>query len=74
MKKIIWKELSIFKKGLIILGWINCLNLAFWIAILITNNYAQEDKFINPYTQKVVYVFGWITLIGIGLALLSSLF
>jgi len=74
MKKIIWKKLSIFEKGLMILGWANCLNIAFWIAIIITHNYTQGDKFINPDTQKVPYVFGWITLIGLGLVILDSLF
>jgi len=51
------------KKVLFCLGWLGVGNLFFWAALIMINNLHQEDKFWNPNSFKVVYVFGWINFI-----------
>ena len=77
MKKIYWKKLTIFKKIIFSLGWLSVLNLGFWVIMIIYNNYTQEEKFWNPKSKRVVFIFGWINFITIALSifiLLLSLF
>ena len=73
MKKINWKKLNSFEKIIFSLGWLNVVSLAFWIAMIIYNNYNQDEKFFNSGSYRVVYVFGWITFIGICIILINEI-
>ena len=45
-----------------IIGFLNAGNLIFWITLVISqgNNTDRYDKFWNPATRKVVYIWGYI--------------
>jgi len=64
MKDIDWKKLNLFQKIIFCMGWIYAITPIFWIALLIHSAITQEDKFWNPKSFRVIYVFGWIFLIG----------
>ncbi len=63
MKGIDPKELNTFGKFIFYMGWFNILNITFWVSILVVNAYYKEKEFWNPRSWRVVYLFGWITLI-----------
>jgi len=58
MEKIYWNKLSIFKKAIFCLGWINIFNIGFWFVMLIYSSITQDEKFFGPGSYRVVYVFG----------------
>ena len=69
MKDIYWKKLSLLKKIVFSIGTLGIFNLTFWVAFLILysskNKERKYNKFFNPHTLKVVYVFGWVNIGGI---------
>ena len=72
-----WKKANSFDKMIFCLGWLNVLNLLFWIIIIIVGNLNYEEKFWNNRTYYVVYVFGWIVfailLFGIIVTIFDSI-
>lgn len=67
MKFIHWKELKWFEKIAFVFGWLSVLSPIFWLIILLKRyelSSGNYKKFWNPDTFKVVYVFGWIQLVG----------
>lgn len=81
MKEVEWKKSTDLGKAIIIAGWIP---IAFFIPMLIImwikncsraydEKYESEryDKFINPDSMKIVYIFGCIKLAPIILCLIS---
>lgn len=64
MKGVYPEKLTTFKKLILALGWISIFNLSFWIIVLIVNNLRAEEKFLNPYSRQILYIFGWIYFIG----------
>lgn len=60
MVDFIWEKESWFNKFVYSLGWLNVLNLLFWIVIIIVRNLNYDKKFWNSKTYFVVYIFGWV--------------
>jgi len=56
-KELGWKQIILF------CGFINVLNIGFWIVQLIVFNISFDNKFFNKRFLKVTYVFGWIIAI-----------
>jgi hypothetical protein len=73
MKDIVFNKLKTFDKIVFCLGWLSAINLAFWITLLIHNALVYSDTFFNPKSYRVVYVFGWINLVLIALAIFFSI-
>jgi hypothetical protein len=44
------------------IGWIGVLNLVYWLSMLIVyyKNLSRYDRFINPATEKTVFIWGII--------------
>ena len=71
MKEIYWKKLSLFKKFILVLGFIPFPPYIFFLGGMIAmklryygEGYEKKsyDKFFNPNTLKSPYVVGWIHL------------
>ena len=76
MKDIYWKQSNLFKKVILSCGWLSVVSLIFWGIMMIIyysdayKKREEEDKkkfnkFINPHTLKVVYIFGWFNFIAL---------
>jgi len=74
-----WDDASGFQKFLFCLGWLNALNLLFWVVFLIVfaANQKKHKYFFNNITFMVPYIFGWIifviALIGLVIAIIASI-
>ncbi len=60
MKEFTWKKEDLFRKIVFCCGWLGVLVPIFWIAIIMSNNINQEEKFWNPKSFRIVYIFGLI--------------
>lgn len=68
MKQIELRKLKPLNKGIFYLGWLGVANPVFWLSLIL--KYLafpdkKQEKFFNPDTFKIVYLFGWINLIGL---------
>ena len=74
MDKIYWNKLGFFGKVIFVLGWLNVLNLIFWVSLLIYHAVTGEKRFWTPGSYRVVYVFGVISFAALIAGLLLLLF
>jgi len=73
MKPVEPRKLEPLNKGIFYLGWLGVMNPVFWLSLILKYlafPNKKQTKFFNSDTFKVVYLFGWINLIGLVLLLL----
>lgn len=74
MEEIDLEKVSTFKQIVFALGWIWVVNPIFWVALLVYHISTKEKKFWTPGSYRVVYIFGWVSLLVCFLALIWILF
>ncbi len=71
MDDFIWKNEKVINKIVFVCGWFIIWTLPFWFWLWAYNSRKDEEKFFNPRSFRIIWIYGLVVL---GIVLLGIIF